>query len=202
VVFGAPEVEAAQKPGAARFLTVQPNLEVVAYLESADARQICTLSRFAAAASRAGGPVQTFALRRESLYGALESGMTLDEVRTFLIEHGKTELPANVERMLSEWAGRRESLVLRTKVVLALGPAETRTRGRALNSNVYLLPSVTDKIAAKEFTGWTILAVVYCGCAKKSGMWLNSHGVAVRAVYYPLGVVPSCGKPRVSARPF
>ena len=156
-VFGAPEVEAAQKPGEARFLTVQPNLEVVAYLESADARQICTLSRFAVCASRAGGPVQTFALRRESVYGALESGMTLDEVRTFLTEHGKTELPANVERMLSEWAGRRESLVLRTKVVLALGPAETRTRGRALNSNVFLLPSVTVKIAAKEFAGWTIL---------------------------------------------
>jgi hypothetical protein len=156
-VFGAPEVEAAQGSGDARFLTVQPNLEVVAYLESADARQICTLSRFAAAASRAGGPVQTFALRRESLYGALESGMTLDEVRTFLIEHGKTELPANVQRMLLEWAGRRESLALRTKVVLALGPSETRTRGRALNSNVYLLPSVTDKIAAKEFPGWTIL---------------------------------------------
>ena len=56
VVFGAPEVEAAQKPGDARFLTVQPNLEVVAYLESADARQICTLSRFAAVASRAERP--------------------------------------------------------------------------------------------------------------------------------------------------
>jgi hypothetical protein len=156
-VFGAPEVEAAQKPGDARFLTVQPNLEVVAYLESADARQICTLSRFAAPASRAGGPVQTFALRRESVYGALESGMTLDEVRTFLIEHGKTELPANVERMLSDWAGRRESLILRTKVVLAFGPSETRTRGRALNHNVFLLPSSTVKIVALGFSGWTIL---------------------------------------------
>ena len=156
VVFGSPEVEAAPKSGETRFLTVQPNLEVVAYLESADARQICALSRFAAA-SRAGGPVQTFALRRESLYGALESGMTLDEVRTFLIEHGKTELPANVQRMLSEWAGRRESLVLRTKVVLALGPAETRTRGRALNSNVFLLPAVTGEMTAKELAGWTIL---------------------------------------------
>jgi hypothetical protein len=156
-VFGAPEVEADQRSGDGRFLTVQPNLEVVAYLESADARQICTLSRFAATAPRASGPVQTFALRRGSVYGALESGMTLDEVRTFLTDHGKTELPANVERMLSEWAGRRESLVLRTKVVLALGPSETRTRGRALNSNVYLLPSVTDEIAAKELPGWTIL---------------------------------------------
>ncbi len=157
VVFGAPEVEAALKPEDARFLTVQPNLEVVAYLESADARQICTLSRFASGTTRASGPVQTFALRRESLYRALESGMTLDEVRGFLIKHGKTELPANVERMLSEWAGRRESLALRMKVVLALGPAETRTRGRALNSNVFLLPSIAMKTAAKEFAGWTIL---------------------------------------------
>jgi hypothetical protein len=157
IVFGAPEVEAAQKPGEARFLTVQPNLEVVAYLESADARQICTLNRFAAGAPRASGPVQTFALCRASLYGALESGMTLDEVRAFLTQHGKTELPANVGRMLSEWAGRRESLVLRTKVALALGPAETRTQGRTLNRNAFLLPSASIKIAAKEFGGWTIL---------------------------------------------
>jgi hypothetical protein len=157
VVFGAPEIEAAQKQGEARFLTVQPNLDIVAYLESADARQICTLNRFAAGAPRATGPVQTFALRRESLYAALESGMTLDEVHGFLTEHGKTELPANVNRMLSEWAVRRESLVLRTKVVLALGPAETQTRSRALNGNVFLLPSMTVKIAAKEFAGWTIL---------------------------------------------
>jgi hypothetical protein len=157
VVFGAPEIEVVQNPGKAPFLTVQPNLEVVAYLESADARQVFTLSRFAAAASKASGPVQTFALRRESLYAALESGMTLDEVHRFLTEHGKTELPANVERMLSEWAGRRESLVLRRKVALALGPAETRTRGRALNRNVLLLPSVSVKTAANLFAGWTIL---------------------------------------------
>ncbi len=157
VVFGAPEIAAVQKEPEARFLTVQPNLDIVAYLEAADARQICTLNRFAAAAPRATGPVQTFALRRESLYAALESGMTFDEVRGFLAEHGKTELPANVNRMLSEWAVRRESLVLRTKVALALGPAETQTRSRALNDNVFLLPSMTVKIAAKEFAGWTIL---------------------------------------------
>jgi hypothetical protein len=156
-VFGAPEVEAAPGSGEARFLTVQPNLEVVAYLDSADARQICTLSRFAASASRADSLVQTFELRRDSLYRALESGMTLEEVRAFLTEHGKTELPANVARMLSEWAGRRESLVLRTKAVLALGPLDSQTRGRALNNNVFLLPSSTAKIAALGFSGWTIL---------------------------------------------
>jgi hypothetical protein len=157
VVFGAPEVEAAPKAGEARFLTVQPNLEVVAYLDSADARQVCTLSRFAASASRADSPVQTFELRRDSLYRALESGMTLEEVHAFLTEHGKTELPANVERMLSEWAGRRESLVLRAKTVLALGPLDSQTRGRTLNNNVFLLPSSTAKIVGLGFSGWTIL---------------------------------------------
>ena len=157
VVFGAPDVEAAPKSAETRFLTVQPNLEVVAYLDSADARHVCTLSRFAASASRADSPVQTFELRRDSLYRALESGMTQEQVRAFLIEHGKTELPANVERMLSEWAGRRESLILRTKTVLALGPLDSQSRGRALNNNVFLLPSSTAKIVAWGFSGWTIL---------------------------------------------
>lgn len=157
VVFGAPEIDAAPKPDESRFLTVQPNLEVVAYLDSADAPQICTLSRFAAAASKESGPVQKFLLRRESLYEALESGMTLDEVRGFLAEHGKTELPANVERMLSDWAGRRESLVLRRKVILALGSAEIRTPGRPLNSHVVLLPSASVKTAAEVFAKSTIL---------------------------------------------
>src|SRR5207244_13428412 len=89
-LFGSPEIEPVPKAGKGRFLAVQPNLEIVAYLESADASQICTLARFAGV-SRATGPVRTFALRRESLYAALESGMTLDEVRRFLSEHGKTE---------------------------------------------------------------------------------------------------------------
>src|SRR5438445_12311392 len=39
-VFGAPEIEPVPKAGKGRFLAVQPNLEIVAYLESADASQI------------------------------------------------------------------------------------------------------------------------------------------------------------------
>ena len=40
---------------------------------------------------------------------------------------------------------------------MALGPAETQIGGRALNSNVFLLPSVSVKITAKEFAGRSIL---------------------------------------------
>jgi hypothetical protein len=155
-VFAAPDIGVMPKAQDARFLTVQPNMEIVAYLDSADARQVCTLSRFARSSSRSVGPVQTFALGRESVYEALESGMTLEQVRTFLIEHGKSRLPANVDRMLSEWAGKRESMVLRTKVGLALGPAETGVRARALNTGAYLLPSMEAQ-AAKEFAGWIVL---------------------------------------------
>src|SRR5438034_6333117 len=57
-VFGAQEIEAGKKQGESRFLTVQPNLEVVAYLDSAGAPQICTWTRFAAR-SRAGWHVRT-----------------------------------------------------------------------------------------------------------------------------------------------
>ncbi len=156
-VFGAPEVEAAPGPVEARFLTVQPNLEVVAHLDSADARQVCTLSRFAANATRADSPVQTFELRRDSLYRALESGMTLEEVRNFLAEHGKTTIPGNVERMLSEWAGRRESLVLRTNTVLAFGPMDSGAPARELSHDVFLMPSSTAGIARLGFSGWTIV---------------------------------------------
>src|SRR5258708_18817309 len=73
VVFGAPEIGAVQKPGESRFLTVQPIFEILAYLVSADARQICTLNRFAAGAQRATCPIPTFDLRRQSPSPALAS---------------------------------------------------------------------------------------------------------------------------------
>jgi len=70
---------------------------------------------------------------------------------------GKTQLPANVERMLSEWAGKRESLVLRTNVVLALGPAEAGSRARTLSAGAFLLLSISARKAAREFAGWMVL---------------------------------------------
>jgi len=157
-VFGAPELEIAAKDQDARFLTVQPNLDVLAYLEQADARQICTLAQFAVRTSTAGGQVQTFALQRESVYGALESGMTLDVIESFLAQHSKTALPANVRRMLSEWAGKRDALVLRTQVTLACGvDTKLAKSGRSLGNGMVLLPRLSPAQAAKDYAGWCVI---------------------------------------------
>lgn len=158
-VFGAPELEIAAKDQDARFLTVQPNLDVLAYLDQADARQICTLAQFAVRTSAAGGPLQTFALQRESVYGALESGMTLDAIESFCAQHSRTALPDNVRRMLSEWAGKRDALVLRTQVTLACGAdAKLATKsGRSLGNGMTLLPKLSPTHAAKDYAGWRLI---------------------------------------------
>ena len=161
-VFGAPELETADQPAAEPFLTVQPNHEILAYLEAADARRICTLARFALRSSATGGRVQTFALSRESVYAALETGMTVKEIEAFLTKHGKTELPANVLRALGEWSGKRESLVLQSGVTVALAAdgtslGELGSQSRALSDTSAVLPKMSAKKAAKDFAGWSVL---------------------------------------------
>ena len=106
--------------------------------------------------------MQTFAISRESVYEALESGMTAAEIHRFLAEHGKTELPANVARVLTEWSGKRESLVLRHGVTLALaanaGALESLgAPAKALGQAGAVLKRMSSKTAAKDFPGWSVL---------------------------------------------
>jgi len=161
-VFGAPELSVADQPVVKPFLTIQPNHDILAYLDAADARRVCTLARFARRGSAAGGHVQTFSLSRESVYAALESGLSIGEIETFLTEHAKTTVPANVLRALQEWSGKRESLVLRTGVTVALtsDPARLEELGsklRTLGDTTAVLPNLSAKKAVKDFAGWSVL---------------------------------------------
>lgn len=171
-VFGAPELEAAERPAAEPFLTVQPSHEILAYLEAADARRVCSLARFARRSSVIGGRVQLFSLSRESVYAALESGMTSADIESFLTMHGKTELPANVRRALREWSGKRESLVLRSGVAIALAAAGSRlgnlgSAARALCDTSAVLPGLSARQAVQDFPGWS----VYDHCAESPRVW-------------------------------
>lgn len=123
-VFGAPELSLAAPERDPRFLTIQPNHEVLAYLDSADASAIWPLAQMARRTSAAGERVQTFTLTRDSVYQALESGLTLETIQRFLTEHSRTGLPANVAQSLAEWGRRREALVLRTDAALAAFPSD------------------------------------------------------------------------------
>lgn len=67
-VFGAPEVAPPAEEAEQPFLVVQPNFDVVAYLDSVSARSAGLLGRITEAGPQAAGPVQTFRLTRDSIY--------------------------------------------------------------------------------------------------------------------------------------
>src|SRR5439155_12127288 len=109
-----PKAKSEQAP----FLVVQPNFDVLAYVEQADACSGALLGRIAEVTSRSAGPVQTFRLTRTSVYQGQEGGLDHGRIVEFLERHNRGTLPANVLRSLADWSGRRESLVLRSGVRL------------------------------------------------------------------------------------
>ena len=115
-VFGAPETQAQDRATDAKFFTVLPNHDIVVYLEAAGADKVWELARMARLTSPDGGLVQTFKLSRESVYLALESGASFEKIRDFLSDHSRNGLPENVKHCLSEWAGKRETIVIRSGV--------------------------------------------------------------------------------------
>ena len=128
-VFGAPEVAAPDDAEDQPFLVVQPNFDIVAYLDRASARSAGLLGRLAEAGSTTAadpGHVQTFRLTRESVYNALESGLSTEQVADFLRRANQGPLPANVLQTLTDWSGRREALVLRQGVTLLAFPDAAR----------------------------------------------------------------------------
>ena len=146
IVFAAPEVAGVEYTPDPKFLVVQPNHEVLAYLDVADARAIWPLALMARRVSSPGVAVQTFTLTRESVYQALESGVSLETIQKFLTEHSRTGLPANVALSLIEWSRKREALTLRTGVTVVVVPTGATVpptladKGRALGERCALLP--------------------------------------------------------------
>ncbi len=161
-VFGAPELEAPEPPAPKRFLTVQANYDILAFYDEANTQQICKLARFADPDSTSGGPVETFKLTRESVYGGLEDGMTMNEIESFLVQNSKNEIPSNIIRTLQDWSGKRESLVLRCDVTVALAP-DTNAMGnvsapaRMVTETCAVLPRMSKLRAAADFDGWALV---------------------------------------------
>jgi hypothetical protein len=155
-VFGTPELRYEEPNVDPKFLKVLPNHEVLAYLETAKPAKLWTLGRMAERRPSAGGPVETFRLTREAVYNALESGMTHQDIHDFLSEHSQNGLPENVAHSLGAWAGKRESLVLRTGLALLAagnGSLSSEVRGRRIGDRFVLLDRAAGKGALRATTG-------------------------------------------------
>lgn len=116
-IFGAPE-HLWSSPQTRPFLVVQPNFDVVAYLDQTDAQGIGSLALLLENAKPTLGAVQSFRITQQSYYQALELGFTHDQAVTLLQQVSQHSLPDNVLRTLEDWASRRESLVVHTNTTL------------------------------------------------------------------------------------
>jgi hypothetical protein len=153
-VFGAPEVEPPDEEAEAKFLVVQPNFDVVAYLDRVSAAGAGTLGRLAEAEATASGRVRTFHVSQASVYQATESGMTPTEVTEFLRRHSQNDLPANVVRSLSDWFARRESLIVRAGLTVLAFPSPaarddylSRHKGSACGERFALVAAPDARVA-------------------------------------------------------
>jgi hypothetical protein len=105
---------------------VQPNFDVVAYLDHMTSAQLSFLERNAERVN-AGEHVAQYRITRESVYRGLESGMSVQEVLASWQRGSGKDLPQNIAVEIREWANLRERLVLYRRADLAEYPnAEAR----------------------------------------------------------------------------
>ena len=97
-------------------LMVQPNLEIIAYRQGLAPSLISKLTRFAAWTNL--GAACTLQLEPETVYRALESGLTFETIRLTLEQHGVRALPAAVLESLKTWANKRDRITVYPAAVL------------------------------------------------------------------------------------
>jgi hypothetical protein len=121
-----------QRLPAGRCWIVQPNFDVVVYLDQASATQLAFIERVAERKPSSGATI-LYHLTRDTVYAALESGIAASTLCDTLRAASTYPLPDNVRQMLDEWAARRERLtVYRTADLVEF--ADQATRDAALVS--------------------------------------------------------------------
>lgn len=96
---------------------IQPNFDVIAYLDHATPPQLAFLERHAER-DQSYPHTAHYRLTREAIYRGLESGTSLETLLDTLQSGAQMELPQNVLVELREWAALRERIVLRSSVKL------------------------------------------------------------------------------------
>jgi hypothetical protein len=95
-------------PSFPQTLLVQPNLEIVAYRQGLTPGLIARLSRFAD--WKSFGAACLLQLSPESVYRALQTGWSYDDILQALQRHGMRAVPPAVVESLRTWANKRERI--------------------------------------------------------------------------------------------
>ena len=134
VLQGAPEADAPSETADGPAWVVQPNYDLIVYLERARPADLTFLERHAER-RQAEPHILHYQLTREAVYRGLESGTTVEEVLDTLRWGAGMDLPQNVEREIREWGEQRERVTLHRKATLIAFP-DAETRARALQAGL------------------------------------------------------------------
>ena len=97
-------------------LLVQPNFDVLVYLDALNPLALAALS--GADCQRIDAQTATYTISRASVYRALETGLSATTLLEMLEMFSSAPLPRNLFSSVTEWAGRRERLSLTEGVTL------------------------------------------------------------------------------------
>jgi hypothetical protein len=98
----------ADAPPFPQTLLIQPNLEIVVYRQGLTPALIARLSRFAAWKNL--GAACTLQLQADTVYRALEAGLTFETILQTLEQQGMRATPPSVVESLRTWANKRERI--------------------------------------------------------------------------------------------
>ena len=90
---------------------VQPDFEIMVYLDHVAPMQLSFLERIAERV-QIQSHMARYRLTRESIYQALERGVMLDDMLNSLVTGAGVDLPQNVAATLRDWAAQRDKYTL------------------------------------------------------------------------------------------
>lgn len=144
---------------------VQPNFEIVVFLEHATPAQLAFIERHAERQA-SQTHTATYRLTAEALYTALEWGSELAEVLTVLESGAGVALPQNVRVELTQWAARREQITIYPAATVLEFP-NAADRERALAAGLQGHPTgdtfvlVAPELTAELLAPWVRRSVAY-----------------------------------------
>lgn len=148
-----PTARADPSPSAEPCWVVQPNFEVIAYLDRASPAQLGFLGQIAERKSLTGA-VGVYTVTREAVYQALESGIPVETILETLQAGARHALPEVVARSIRDWAARRERIAVHVETSLLEYPDQV-SRDAELERKPDLGRAVGERFVLVERRGGT-----------------------------------------------
>ncbi|MCP4644127.1 MAG: WYL domain-containing protein [bacterium] len=161
--LGVGEAPSEVRPARQDAVVVQPDFEVVAYMDRCPPELRWKLDTFCERAH--GEQVRTYRLTQESVYRGVRAGSSTAAFVHKLKTHSSRPLPENVEHQLASWERKLESITVRTgcRVVECLKAKEARAlasqvpESRLIGDRYVLVPQNASLPKDEESIEWATI---------------------------------------------